>query len=201
MKAGWKLVGLFVGGLSLGTAVATDLFQGKDTVIANEGRIGDRWMLADGASLATPVYPAHLAGRGDDVCMAIGYRIMPDGRTSEFSVLRQWSSAGDGQQNDYWGPFAEAGADALSQWRFQPRPGAVVRSTYTVATVVFSATPGSDGAAVRNHCRVDDLATFLQKQSSDGYWNSRERHDLDRASQAARARNAMVENPVRNFKR
>src|SRR5690606_10846038 len=135
----WKLVALVAGSAMLGAVSASDTFPGKDTVVASEGRIGDRWMLAEGATLATPAYPAHLAGRGDDVCVALGYRILPDGSTTDFAVLKQWTSAGEGQQDDYWRAFAEAGADALSQWRFQPRPGVVARSTYTVATLAFSA--------------------------------------------------------------
>lgn len=197
MDMHWKLLAVAAGSALLGAVHAADPLPipGQDTVIAGEGRIGDRWMLADGATLATPVYPAHLAGRGDDVCVALGYRIQPDGRTSDFAVLKQWSSAGDRQQEDYWRAFAEAGADALSQWRFQARPGVAARSTYTVATVVFSADPG-DGAASREHCRIDDLAAFLQQAASHSLMTSRDRHDME---QQARSRNkaAMVENPGR----
>lgn len=196
MKARWKWAGVLAASLAFAPAVAGDLFLGKGTIVADEGRIGDRWMLADGATLATPAYPAHLAGRGDDVCIAIGYRILADGTTSDFAVLKQWSSAGSGQQDDYWQPFAEAGAEALAQWRFRERPGVAARPTYTVATMVFSGTPGN-GAAARDHCRIEDLAALLQERTSDGYMRSRQRHDLDRAMRAAGARNAMIENPGR----
>lgn len=196
MKTRLQLAGLLATTLAFGHAFAGDLFLDKDTVVANEGRIGDRWMLADGATLATPVYPAHLAGRGDDVCVAIGYRILPDGTTSEFAVLKQWSSAGDGQPDDYWRPFAEAGAEALAQWRFQERPGVTARPTYTVATMVFSGTAGNDAGA-RDQCRIGDLAAVMQQRTSESYLGSRDRHSLDRAMQSVRTRAAMNENPGR----
>ncbi|WP_140909170.1 energy transducer TonB [Cognatiluteimonas lumbrici] len=191
----WKLVALVAGSAMLGAVSASDTFPGKDTVVASEGRIGDRWMLAEGATLATPAYPAHLAGRGDDVCVALGYRILPDGSTTDFAVLKQWTSAGEGQQDDYWRAFAEAGADALSQWRFQPRPGVVARSTYTVATLAFSAASGQ-ATNTRAHCEVGDLAAFLQQTSSRAYMASRERRDAERLLRGSQ-RPAMVENPGR----
>ena len=80
-----------------GSAQAQALFAADDTRVANEGTIGDKWALADGATLATPAYPPAMAARGDDVCLALGYLINPDGSTSDFAVLRQWNS-GTGDQ-------------------------------------------------------------------------------------------------------
>src|SRR3546814_3823658 len=72
--------------------------------IANEGTIGDKWMLADGVQLATAAYPASLAARGDNACIALGYLIGKDGTTSDFAVLKQWNSdAGeDAPVEGYW---------------------------------------------------------------------------------------------------
>lgn len=195
MTKDWRLAVLVAGSVVFGAASASDAFPGKDTIVANEGRIGDRWMLAEGATLATPAYPAHLAARGDDVCLALGYRILPDGSTSDFRVLKQWSSGAGEQQDDYWRSFAEAGADALSQWRFQSRPGVVVRPTYTVATVVFSGKPG-EGPETRAHCQVGDLAALLQDASAQTYMSSRERHDIERYLRRSNQA-AMVEHPGR----
>ena len=169
--------------LFVGPAAAQDLFGTKDGVIRDEGKIGDRWMLAEGAQLATPVYPAHLAARGDDVCIAVGYRIDKQGKTTDFAVLRQWSSAGENEPVDgYWSAFAQSGADALSQWRFAPRPGvSPVLPTYTVATLAFNA-GGDDAAVLRGNCAVQDLAAEIQQHKSRRYMTSRAQRELDRVN-------------------
>lgn len=175
------------------------LLAGDRQVVANEGKIGDKWMLAEGTTLAVAAYPPPLAARGDDACVALGYQINENGTTSDFAVLKQWNSATgeDEPQDGYWQQFAQAGADALSQWRFQARPGVdVVRPTYTVATIAFQGGKGQS-ADVGSHCRIGDLAGLLQERKSKNYMkHSRERHDVDRANHAARRSSAMRENPA-----
>ena len=138
--------------------------------VANEGTIGDKWMLADGAALATAAYPASLAVRGDNACIALGYLIGKDGSTSDFAVLKQWNSESGEQEpvDGYWQAFAQAGADAVSQWRFKARPGVdVVIPTYTVATLGFQGGKQAiDGAALREHCQIKDLADQLARVKS-----------------------------------
>ena len=82
--------------------------KAPDTAIANEGAIRDKWMLADGAKLAAPGYPAEFAPDMRNVCMALGYKINPDGTTSDFQVLKQWNSATDDMepQPGFWEAFA-----------------------------------------------------------------------------------------------
>ena len=64
--------------------------QAEDRVrIVNEGGIRDQWMLADGIKLAAPGYPAAFAERGDNVCVALGYAIKPDGTTSDFAAAQE----------------------------------------------------------------------------------------------------------------
>jgi hypothetical protein len=187
MKSGMGIV--LAVAIACGAASAQQLFSAADGVFANEGRIGDRWALAPGATLATPAYPAALAPRGDDVCLAMGYMIGTDGSTSRFAVLKQWNSATEEREpvEGYWQAFAQSGADALSQWKFQPKPGATTRQTYTVATLAFTGTRGTPAADLRGHCRVDDLAALVQKRKSQNYMrNSRDRAELDRANQAAK---------------
>lgn len=148
-----------------GAAVAQDKQR-----IANEGTIGDKWMLADGVQLATAAYPASLAPRGGSACIALGYLIGKDGTTSDFAVLKQWNSeAGeDAPVEGYWQAFAQAGADAVSQWRFKARPGVdVVVPTYTVATLGFQGGKQAiDPATLRGHCQIDDLADQLARVKS-----------------------------------
>ena len=62
--------------------------------IVNEGGIRDQWMLADGVKLAAPGYPAAFAERGDNVCVAIGYAIRPDGKRLYHDIARPKGEAG-----------------------------------------------------------------------------------------------------------
>jgi hypothetical protein len=189
--------------LSLGLLFGLFLVQGAafaagEDRIANEGTIGDKWMLADGTTLALAAYPAALASRGDDVCIALGYRIREDGTTSDFAVLKQWNSATkeDEPAEGYWQAFAQAGADAVAQWRFKPRPEVTIpRATYTVATIAFTGAHSQAGD-FKNHCRISDLAALIQDRKSRNYMKgSVEKRDQERYNQSQRSSGAMVENP------
>ena len=110
--------------LGIGTAYA-----GEDVRVAGEDEIATQWIqLTSNAPLG---YPAEFADRGDNVCLAMGYAINNDGTTSDFSLLGSWNSAtGDVEPvPGYWGAFAQAGANALSHWQFEPRPGVDVAGT------------------------------------------------------------------------
>ena len=112
------------------SAAASDKYK-----IVNEGGIREDWAAGDGAKFNAPGYPAAFASRGDDVCLAMGYAIKADGTTADFSIVKVWSNSGGQDQPDagFWEAFSQAGAAALSQWKFQPRAGSAV-PTYTVAT-------------------------------------------------------------------
>ena len=59
----------------------------EDVRIADEGKIGAWWQLADGVRIGAPGYPEQaLAGR-HDACIALGYLIQPDGTTSDHVVV------------------------------------------------------------------------------------------------------------------
>ena len=171
--------------------------------IVNEGGIRDQWMLADGVKLAAPGYPAAFAERGDNVCVAIGYAIKPDGSTSDFTLLKNWSSStGDKEPVDgFWDAFAQASAGALSQWKFKPRPEvATPEPTYTVATMHFMGQEAADAGVLRCHCSISDLAALV-KERRVGYEdpeNSRSRRDLERARRSVSGSGSMVENPAQS---
>ena len=154
-------------------------------------------MLAEGSTLAVATYPPQFADQHVDVCMGLGYRINPDGSTSDYAVLKQWNGKGgeDEPEAGFWQAFAEASADAVAQWRFAPRPEvAAPRSTYTVATLLFNGSkePRSDLAA---QCKIEDLASVVQERKARFDRSSVETHDLERANRAGRARDAMNGNP------
>jgi hypothetical protein len=131
--------------------------------VVNEGGIRDKWMLAPGTTIATPAYPQAFVRRNDEVCIAVGYLLNADGTTSDYALLRAWTSAGeDAPEPGYWSAFAEAAGDALKQWRFQPRPEvAMAQPVYTVGTFVF----GMHGAstALRQRCVIPNLVARLRE--------------------------------------
>ena len=142
-----------------------------DVNVANEGGIRDKWMLAEGAKLAAPGYPAEFAADMRNVCMALGYKINPDGTTSDFQVLKQWNSATEDKepQPGFWEAFAHAGAAAVGQWQFKPRPEVTApEAVFTVATLNFQATRDIQAADLRAHCQIPDLAAHLKTVKKKG---------------------------------
>lgn len=170
---------------------------GDRTRVVNEGGIRDQWMLADGVKLAAPGYPAEFKDRGDNVCVAIAYAIKPDGTTSDFALLRQWTSAGDREPTQgYFDAFAAAGAGALSQWKFKPRPEVEApQRTVTVATLHFTGKEPMDLAALRSHCQISDLAAVIQEARHKSVDRDRLRRDMEAQHRAANANNALISNP------
>lgn len=163
-------------------AVAAPGLAAEKVRVVNEGGIKDQWTLAEGTKLAAPGYPAALVERGDSVCLALGYAIKPDGTTSDFSIVKSWSSAGQDQSDEYWDAFAQASAGAVSQWAFAPRPEvAEPQPTYTVATMQFMGKPAMDGAELRGHCRVEDLVAQLKRNDRNNPMNSQVRRDIEQA--------------------
>ncbi len=187
----------------LGAVSASPLAHAQDAVrIANEGAIRDKWMLADGVKLAAPGYPAAFATRGDNVCVAIGYSIKSDGTTSDFTLLKAWTSSTAEKEpvHGFWDAFAQVSAGALSQWKFKPRPEvSSPLPVYTVATMHFMGKHATDAAALRNHCRISDLSTLVQAQKSNKYQRGTlERNEMERLRRTQDANGAMVPNPGQN---
>ena len=101
--------------IALALVLASGAHAQDKVRIANEGGIREDWMLAPGAKLSAPGYPGAFAKTGDDVCVAMGYRIQPDGSTSDFSLLKARSSRrGKGEAvQGYWEAFSQASVAAL----------------------------------------------------------------------------------------
>ena len=154
--------------------------QAQDRVrVVNEGGIRGDWTLAPGTQLSAPGYPGAFAKTGDDVCVAVGYRIQPDGSTSDFSLLKTWSSrSGEGEAVEgYWDAFSQAADAALQQWKFAPRPEVgKPTSEDTVATMTFTGLQSVDAATLRGKCKIEDLAAFLEQVKVD----MAKRSDLNR---------------------
>ena len=132
--------------------------------IADEGAIGDRWMVAGDTPLQSAPYPAEFAGQPNNVCVALGYRVKADGTTSQFRVLEQWNEASGKRepQPGFNDAFARAAISAVAQWKFAPRDG--VRrpeAVDTVTTMAFRARSDMPVESVRGKCAIADLTAYL----------------------------------------
>jgi len=181
--------------LGCALAFAPHARAGQGIAVVNEGGIKDKWMLAEGVPLAVPQYPTQFARRHDTVCIGLGYLLNPDGTTSDFALVKAWSSAGTNEPEEgYWGSFAESAANALRQWRFKPRPEvAQAQPVYTIATFVFGGAGAANG--YRGRCAVPKLAARLRelRASKDSRTTILDRLDLEdvAATNAADTRRPM----------
>lgn len=135
-------------------------------VVVDEGKLGLTHELAPSTQLAAPGYPASYSGKADDVCIALGYTVKPDGSTGDFKLLSAWTSdrATAEKSDRYLDTFASAAAQAVSQWRFMPKSEGTRQPIATVATLTFSGSAATPGLADR--CRIADLAAFYQRQEN-----------------------------------
>lgn len=137
--------------------------QDRPARIADEGTLGQTHQLAPGAVLQAPGYPGAYADAGDDVCIALGYTVKPDGSTGDFRLLQAWSSdrARAEKHDRYLDTFASAAADAVSQWRFEPRSGGT-EAVSTVATLTFRGGKATT-QGLADRCRIVDLAAHFNR--------------------------------------
>ncbi|MEO5629563.1 MAG: hypothetical protein ABIQ62_07335 [Thermomonas sp.] len=191
------LLGLWVGLAGIAQA------GNKNALVVDEGQLGKTHMLLPGATVEAPGYPAAYVDDRDNVCIAIGYTVKADGTTGDFILLDTWSDASLRANADpgYFDAFAQAGAAAVSQWRFQPRDQAAVQPVRTVATLTFR------GAGVlpdlADRCRVRDLAAHYRKSrairdqlvTSDVSRQSREAERQIQANEARLRRQAPLPPP------
>lgn len=136
--------------------------------IVQEGGLASDWRMQPGNPVNAPGYPAAFATRGDDVCVALGYRVQPDGSTSDFVMLGGWNSSTHGAREpvaNYWNAFSQAGIAAVSQWRFVPRAASTeaADAVDTVAVLAFRGESSNRSTQeVRNQCAVPDLVARMQ---------------------------------------
>jgi hypothetical protein len=140
-------------------AIALPVAAADRIPVAGEGAIGDRWSAVPGTMFA-PAYPEAYAAEQEQVCVVIGYLLNADGHTSDFSLLKSWSSGSNSRsRTEFWEAFASDSSRALSLWEFKPKPGvASPQPVYTAATFVFG--PGNP-AQTKAHCAIPDLAERL----------------------------------------
>jgi len=148
--------------------------------VVPEGGLAQNWIVMPGTALAAPGYPGEFANRGDDVCVAVGYRVQPDGTTSDYLTMRNWSSSKRYREPapGYWDAYSQAAAAALSQWRFAPKAADSNAAVDTVAVMTFrgqSSTRTHD--ELRGKCEIPNLAArmHVERRYESGrleYWKS-----------------------------
>lgn len=146
--------------------LATSIVGAEDKIaVVNEGGIGSAWMLAPGTTLPVPAYPTIYEDSHEEVCVAIGYLINPDGTTSDFSLLKFWAEKEpNGDADSYRAVFAQDASNALARWRFAPRPEvSSPKPVYTVATFLFAA----KSAELRTRCAIPSLMAHILEMRYD----------------------------------
>ncbi|MFS8138193.1 MAG: hypothetical protein ACMG50_08725 [Thermomonas sp.] len=156
----------------------------------NEDALGKTWTLPPTSNLTRLGYPAEYRDHQEEVCLAIGYVINPDGHPSDLSLLKSWSSGEPKRDaNRYWGAFAGVASAELSQWRFVPKQETgLPRAVYTVSTFLF-ASPSVLESSKR--CEIPNLAQRIIELKQDTRVHRRmtltsvfTRLDLDRTLEA-----------------
>ena len=167
--------------------------------VVNEGGIRDAWTLAPGQKLAAPGYPAAYAQRGDNVCLAIGYRVQPNGKTSDFTTLHAWTSSAGGVEPEagYFDAFGQAAVAALSEWQFAPKPGvSKPQPVDTVATVTFMSQKSAiDSQTLRAHCAVADLQSAIERAREKISDNKSMNHKALERRMVDQSRSDRIRNP------
>lgn len=152
------------------TAVMAAAMSGAVTAadkipVVDESHLGERWTLQHNTQLMPP-YPPAYASDPEEVCLVLGYLVNPDGHTSDFALLKSWTS-GDNHRGrtQFWEAFGDLASRAVAQWKYVPAGATPARPAYTAATFVF----GRPDAvmATRAHCVVPDLATRLAELRYD----------------------------------
>jgi hypothetical protein len=111
----------------------------------------------------------------------MGYAIQVDGSTADFTIVKAWSSSRgeDEPVSGYWDSFSQAGAGALSQWKFKPRDLGRVVPTYTVATLIFQGKGLVPATDLRGHCAISDMKATVMAKKADRFINGSDKHTLD----------------------
>lgn len=152
-------------------ALATAAFAADKVRVADTDVAAKEWAPAGGKALVAAPYPA-IADKSRDICVSLGYQINKDGTTSDFGVLRVWSSENptvDGSP-DALQPFVQSAAAAVSMWKFEPTPEASKnRVLYTSAPIAFVGSKGTPADEVRQRCQVGDLREFIAQAQQKAF--------------------------------
>ena len=174
-----SLLTLAVGLAATGVAVA-----GAPSVLS-EGGANGFWRPA--AAFAEPGVPPGVKDANEDVCVSVGYLIKEDGSTSEFAMLKSWTSKHRNglPASEAYDLYARMAVGTLMQRKFVPAQGGSTGATpvYTAQTFVFSGRADADRAAIRGKCVIEDLPDFIAKAQRESTRKGLNRGQMERDRQ------------------
>lgn len=139
--------------------------------VVDEGGIGPQWTLVPGTQVVPP-YPPQFASAPEDVCLVVGYLVNADGTTSDFSLLKSWTSGDNSSARaEYWEAFGDLASRAIAQWRYAPAAGASSLPVYTAVTFAFG--DPQTVARTKARCALSGLAARLFELRFDARANRR----------------------------
>jgi hypothetical protein len=146
--------------LATAVALATATASAGRVGIVSENDLAKTWTLTPESARFVAGYPAAAGDKGGDVCVNLGFMIQADGSTSDYTLMKAWSSttSDKAELDRLSAPFVQNAAAVVSRWKFVPtgKP----RQLYTSATMAFR--PGQvNPVELREHCRIDDLEQFV----------------------------------------
>ena len=147
------------------TAAALPAVAADKIPVVDEAHLGEQWTPVPG-TLLMPPYPPAYASDPEEVCMVVGYLVNTDGHTSDFALLKSWTSGANARgRTRFWEAFGDLASRAVAQWKYVPAGAATPRPAYTAATFVF----GKPDAVMdtRAHCVVPDLSERLAELRYD----------------------------------
>lgn len=149
-------------------AAALPALAADKIMIADEGKL-EQWSLVPDTQLMPP-YPEAYASHPEEVCLVVGYLVNADGTTSDFSLLKSWTSGSNARsRNKFWADFADMASRALAQWHYAPKGASAAAPVYTAATFVFGAPQAA--AATKDNCAISDLTKRLVELRYDSRAN------------------------------
>jgi hypothetical protein len=167
--------------ISVGCAalLVAGLASAGRTAIVNEKQASETWKPDPTQQKFVPGYPSKAANPQSDACVTIGYLIQKDGSTTNFTELKSWNSAipDRAPKPAESEPYVQISAAVVSRTKFVPvQPKA--HPVYTSATFAFDGSKSLGEQAIRAHCLIDDLPTYVaelkEKAANQGIEHSRE---------------------------
>lgn len=167
--------------LALGLGIA-GLAGANSPAILSEGGTAAYWRPA--AAFPEPGVPAGVPDANEDVCVSVGYQIQADGSTSEYSMLKSWTSKHSRglPAKDAYALYAQMAVAALMQRKYVPAESGATKppAVYTAATFAYSGRPDADRAAIRARCAIEDLPAFIAKAQRDATRQGLKRGEMER---------------------
>ncbi len=165
----WLLVPATSVGAELQGDATVDIAAQPANLLLVNGEDGVRFWQPSEKSLGwVPRYPMGLGQDDEQGCIALGFKIQPDGVPVDFQVLQ---FAANKPTREVQRKFAASAMQALGHWRYEPGPenperlpGYVVHVSSFYLKGDVAAGPADWSAA----CRIEDLGAFLRTRGKPG---------------------------------